>query len=320
MSIMQLWNDVLDHEKHFNEYLHFLGAGDGARAAEAAQALLKGITATLDNIRDEYPTLFIEAHLSDYWETRKKFEGPTPSDRELAALASKLENYVSVMEGEVQRLRRKEPPKWAVFLFHYRKRIAVALGVVVGSILLSWTTVRFLHRGQGLTAEYYNDMELGVFYKSRIDRTIDFSWGRGSPFPGWRKDHFSVRWSGFLRLPEAGHYEIYVHVDDGARLTLDDKLLIDDWSVHKLHVIPTVGEFEAGYHPIRLDYFERSKLSTIRLYWKTATSPRPVPIPGRFLVPSDIFIEEGAKVFGKAGEPEVEVEEADEPEEPSAKS
>lgn len=299
MGIVFLWNEVLDHEKAFNEYLHHVGAGDAPRAIEAARKLLAGVGATLEKIQTDYPRLLIDAQMPEYWDVRKKFEGPPPSLREMGALASQLERYVSIMEEEVHSYRRKEPPAWLVAVSSHGKRIALVAGLVVAFSAVTWSVMKILHRGQGLTGEYYNDMELGVFYRARIDRMVDFSWGKGSPFVGLHKDHFSVRWTGFIRIPETGHYEFYVHVDDGARLTIDDKLLIDDWKVHKLHVVQASGDFEAGYHPIRLDYFERSKLASIRLYWKTMTSPRPEVVPARFLVPSDQYLSKGVPVFTK---------------------
>jgi hypothetical protein len=299
MGIMLLWNEVLEHEKSFNEYLHFVGAGDAPRAVEAARTLLAGIRSTLEKIQKEYPDLVIGSRMPDYWEVRKRFDGDAFDHRELAALASKLDSYVKVMQMEVDRHRLIEPPKWRVFFRRQKRTLIIAAAAALAVVVMVWGLMKLLHRGQGLVGEYYSDMELGVFYRTRLDREINFSWGRNGPFPGWRKDRFSVRWSGFLLVPETGYYDIYVHIDDGGRFYLDNKMAADDWNVQKLRVIQIPRQLEAGYHPIRLDFFERTKWATVKLFWKRAGAPRPEPIPGKYLCPSEEHFKKGIPVHAR---------------------
>jgi hypothetical protein len=49
-------------------------------------------------------------------------------------------------------------------------------------------------------------------------------------------DDFSVRWTRNLNF-SAGSYRFYAHVDDGVRLSIDGKPLIDEW--HDLRQLPT---------------------------------------------------------------------------------
>ena len=56
---------------------------------------------------------------------------------------------------------------------------------------------------------------------------IDFRWGNGGP--DGLTDAFSVRWTGTLRVPQDGTYRLVANTDDGVRLWVDGKPLMNDW-------------------------------------------------------------------------------------------
>jgi beta-glucosidase len=85
----------------------------------------------------------------------------------------------------------------------------------------------------GLKAEYFNNQELrGPAATVRTDPQINFNWGRYNPTPELTGNNFSVRWSGKLKAPESGLYRLGFTADDGARLYLDGKLLVDAWAAN----------------------------------------------------------------------------------------
>ena len=112
----------------------------------------------------------------------------------------------------------------------------------------------------GLYAEYFNNKELkGKPVYTRIDKQVDFSWGEESPVPGIvNDDQFSTRWSGKLIAPGSGIYEIGVLSDNGCRLYLDGKLIIDSWIVDKASSLRSVYvPLKKGRHyNIRVEFFE----------------------------------------------------------------
>ena len=86
-------------------------------------------------------------------------------------------------------------------------------------------------RQPGVKAEYFNNQELrGPAVKTRIDARIDFDWGRYHPTPELTGNSFSVRWTGKLTPPESGTYKLGFTADDGARLYIDGKLLVEAWT------------------------------------------------------------------------------------------
>src|SRR5262245_27018676 len=48
----------------------------------------------------------------------------------------------------------------------------------------------------GLTGAYYDNQDFTGTKFVRVDPTINFNWGAGSPMAGIAPDSFSVRWSG----------------------------------------------------------------------------------------------------------------------------
>ena len=58
--------------------------------------------------------------------------------------------------------------------------------------------------GDGLSATYYDNINFTGTTVSRIDPTVNFNWGAGSPAAGIGIDTFSVRWTGEVLAPNTG--------------------------------------------------------------------------------------------------------------------
>lgn len=116
--------------------------------------------------------------------------------------------------------------------------------------------------------EYYNNRWLaGSPALVRNDASIDFDWGSGAP--DWRlgNDNFSVRWTRTLHFP-GGHYEFRTVTDDGVRLYVDDRLIIDQWYPMARKQFKEAIHLDAGLHTIRMEYFEESGGAVAKLCWK----------------------------------------------------
>jgi hypothetical protein len=101
----------------------------------------------------------------------------------------------------------------------------------------------------------------------RDDEAIDFDWGTDSPMPGIDADGFSVRWTKELDLP-AGGYHFVVRVDDGARLWIDDQLLIDQWHDGWARVYEVHPYLSEGLHDVVLEMYEREGDAVAELFWE----------------------------------------------------
>lgn len=116
-------------------------------------------------------------------------------------------------------------------------------------------------------AEYYSNPNLaGSPAYTAQERRIDYAWGTGAP-NGLPRDLFSIRWTGWWDF-EAGNYTFFAFADDGVRLWLDDRLLIDHWQTGGKDYYGTATVGAAGLHRLKLEYFEEYGSATIRLHWR----------------------------------------------------
>lgn len=120
----------------------------------------------------------------------------------------------------------------------------------------------------GMKGEYFDNMDLsGGPVLTRIDSMVDFSFGANSPAPGIGEDKFSVRWKGKIIPPETVHH-IGTSSDDGSRLYLDGKLLIDDWTEHGEKPISAEAELRPGKeYEVVFEYFDNRLGASARLTW-----------------------------------------------------
>lgn len=84
---------------------------------------------------------------------------------------------------------------------------------------------------------------------------------------GKRRDRFGLVFEGRLHVPLPGRYRFRLGSDDGARLWLDDRLVVDNDGVHGLVVKAGEAELAAGTHALRVEFFEREGGEELRLVW-----------------------------------------------------
>ena len=72
----------------------------------------------------------------------------------------------------------------------------------------------------GLFGTYFERTNLDGPSRTRLDSDVKFNWKTGSPFKGWRNEHFSVRWTGSFVVPHTGDHVFFTESDDGVRLSI----------------------------------------------------------------------------------------------------
>jgi beta-glucosidase len=122
---------------------------------------------------------------------------------------------------------------------------------------------------EGLQAEYFNNITLNGYASiKRVDKTIDFHWTLYAPDPAIHVDFYSVRWMGQLISPATGKFKIGLEGNDGYRLYINNKIIIDNWKKQTYNTVVADYFFEKGkMYDIRIEFFESVGNATIKLVW-----------------------------------------------------
>lgn len=90
---------------------------------------------------------------------------------------------------------------------------------------------------------------------------------------------WSARWTGFLEAPASGRYQLHTTSNDGIRLWIDDRQVIEDWTDHSEKVDSAEVTLEAGRrHALRVEFFYNGGQGVTKLAW-TRPDGRKEPIP-----------------------------------------
>ena len=74
---------------------------------------------------------------------------------------------------------------------------------------------------------------------------------RGTPQTG-----FGLTLSGFIRVPRQGIYTFYLSSDDGSRLEIGGRVVVDHDGYHSQSVKTGQVGLRRGWHPISVRYFQ----------------------------------------------------------------
>jgi hypothetical protein len=104
----------------------------------------------------------------------------------------------------------------------------------------------------------------------RNDRVVDLTLAPGTaPATNMPSENWSARWSRTWHFAE-GNYRFRLRVDDGARLWVGGKLLIDAWTDGAEREF-TGDRYLKGDVPIRLEYYNHLGAARVRLNWEQVT-------------------------------------------------
>jgi hypothetical protein len=141
-------------------------------------------------------------------------------------------------------------------------------GAAVAQVRWEQVTVYADWRG-----EYWPNLSLqGNPAIVRNDANVDFDWREGSPSDGIPADNFSARWTRNVSL-NSGTYRFHVLADDGVRLWLDGRLILDAWSDHDSVDLTTDYVLTGGTYALKVEYYERIGKARMHLWWEKVAVP-----------------------------------------------
>ncbi|MBN1594106.1 MAG: hypothetical protein JW941_12755, partial [Candidatus Coatesbacteria bacterium] len=120
---------------------------------------------------------------------------------------------------------------------------------------------------EGLIASYFKGQQLlPPPYKVRIEKTVEFEYeaDKAKEFT----PPTSIRWDGYVQIPDTGEYSFFLTSDDGSRLYLDSVLVIDNWGDHAMATKNCSATLTAGYHRIQVEYYDSGGGAMVLLEWR----------------------------------------------------
>jgi len=122
---------------------------------------------------------------------------------------------------------------------------------------------------QGLTYKSYKGMwsKLPNFPELKPERQGEVSDGLLDIRLAKHDEHFGLVFEGTLNVTKAADYEFQMASDDGARLTVDNRKVIEHDGLHGASLKKGKAQLTKGEHTIRVEYFAYGKPNSLRASW-----------------------------------------------------
>ncbi|MBI0577731.1 glucosaminidase domain-containing protein [Neobacillus cucumis] len=129
--------------------------------------------------------------------------------------------------------------------------------------LQPYTVVNDPSEEDGWTGELYSNVNLtgnpvilGGKGASTLIKDLDFNWGNHSPSPLIPEDNYSARFTRKVTIHDPGYYVVKANADDGVRVFIDGKQVIDSWKYQAELERKAGVELTAGIHSIKVEYYD----------------------------------------------------------------
>ena len=106
---------------------------------------------------------------------------------------------------------------------------------------------------------------------------IKYNWAKRSPARRVPEDNFSARWRGQFDFKN-GQFEFRALADDGVRILLDGRPILDHWQDASGSEYQTAVNPGAGKHLVEVEYFEATGNARVEVAWKQASTTSPLVI------------------------------------------
>ncbi|TKG93015.1 glycoside hydrolase family 3 protein [Puteibacter caeruleilacunae] len=175
-------------------------------------------------------------------------------------------NIVSMLDGVVGRIGKEQ--------------VVYAPGVALHAPEYETVASQYLSstingkKESGLKGEYFNNITLdGKPVVTRNDKQVQFGWTLFSPHKDLAYDWYSVRWTGKLKAPKSGTYKIGIEGNDGYRMWINGKLMIDNWQKKSYQTKTVDYAFVANQsYDIRVEFFESAGNVKFKMIWNATVN------------------------------------------------
>jgi len=149
-------------------------------------------------------------------------------------------------------------PKGKPSAFRYRKFFAP----------IAWEVQWFAYdkatqEPRTMQAEFMKHLQTAAPIKTETTDALDYAWG-GSIGKDLPADYFATVADGTFEVP-GGEYVLNVTSDDGVRVFVDGKKVLEDWTWHAPKLDKVALSLAKGQHTIRVEHFEIDGYSTLKV-------------------------------------------------------
>jgi len=140
--------------------------------------------------------------------------------------------------------------------------------------------------GIGVKAQYFSGIDLaGTPVATKTEDSINHTWG-DSEVAGGLADAVSARWTADLEAPFTETVDLITTTDDGVRLWLNGRQVIDNWTPHgSADDIATVHLVAGQFYRIKMEWFENSGSALAQLSWRSPSIARQIIPAGVLQLP-----------------------------------
>src|SRR5579862_3370388 len=121
----------------------------------------------------------------------------------------------------------------------------------------------------------------------RVDPQINYE-ATADTFPGTNMaDHFYVRWLGRIKIPRDGKITFFTESDDGSRLWIDGRIVVDNGGLHAMEEKSGEVELKAGEHDLKVELFENDGDVGCKLSWEAPNAAKEILPEGALIHKKD---------------------------------
>lgn len=87
------------------------------------------------------------------------------------------------------------------------------------------------------------------------------------------KDNYAVVFRGYIDFPAAGQYRLSISSDDGSKLFLNNRLVVENDFTHPESQLSRIARAGAGLNPVRIEYFSSRGGRALKMQMQKVGSP-----------------------------------------------
>jgi beta-glucosidase len=126
-----------------------------------------------------------------------------------------------------------------------------------------------------LSVSFFNNPDLqGEPVAVKEDGAINYNWRQKLPVTGVTSHAFSARWTGAIEPAESGQYRFITRSDDGSRVLLDGKQIVDNWRNQAAHTEFALVQLEAHHrYNLTVEYYNAMGDASMQFAYQLAPPP-----------------------------------------------